>query len=75
MATVINNIKSSVGYTAEQTGESTSKVIAGLNFGNATAGTGPQAATGITHLINTVELFSLGTLSNIRYIQERPVTR
>lgn len=75
MATVTNNFKSSVGYVAENTGESTSKVIAGLNFGNGSAATGPNANTGITHLINTVELFSLGTLGNIRFIQERAVTR
>lgn len=76
MATLGTTYRHTIKYTAKSSNNTDplSRTISGLNFG-ATAGsteTGPSG-TAVTDLINTLDAFSIGILSDFRYIVERPV--
>lgn len=71
------NDKYSLGYTATNSNESTSRLLSGLNSGTGSSSgnaPGPVANTAITNLINTLRSFTNGSMGNWRWIYERAVT-
>jgi len=78
MATVsTTNMKYSLRYVSSQSAtDGVTKTLSGINIRTQSdATTGPTRDNAITNIINSIELFSVGTLSDVRFIVESEVVR
>jgi len=72
--TITDVYKTTIGYTLSDNGESSSRTVSGLNvWVSNNTGLGPSFVNATTNLVNTIMSLTNGTMSNVRFIQERAV--
>lgn len=74
MAVALTDYKFTLRFTADTTGETSTRSISGINIKGESATSGPTTADAISTLANTLTSFSTATFSDWRWIIERGVT-
>lgn len=68
-------LKNTLKFTATLGTESTTRSVAGWNWGNSSSPTdGPTLADSLTVFVTSMRLFSSGTLDSFRFVREQGVT-
>lgn len=76
MAVVLMDTKYTFRYNSTRTGEDAIlRSIGGLNVsgGSGSPNSGPDRNTALTNLVTTLQSFSAGAMSNVRWVSEQEV--
>lgn len=74
MAAWTTNFRYSLRYTGSYNYDSVSRTIGGLNVGAPAQDTGADFNPAALSLVSTINSFTMGSISNIRWVSEREMT-